>query len=131
MKDFFFYSESCPDINFYSDISPLETKYFNPNKIFKGFERLCKNGFSVLNVNIKSINKNSETFKLFYSILTCMFTMIYFWETWATDNSICNDLNVQIKNYTILHQIRESGRGWGLSIFVQKKFTLSHIQVYP
>ena len=34
-------SESDPDINFQSDISPLDTKYFNPNKIHKGFECLC------------------------------------------------------------------------------------------
>ena len=40
-----FNSESDPDINFYSDISPLDTKYFNPNEICEGFECLCKNGF--------------------------------------------------------------------------------------
>ena len=46
--------------------------------------------------------------------------MICFSETWATDNSICNDSNFQIENYTVLHQVRESGRGGGLSIFVNK-----------
>ena len=39
--NFFFNSESDPDINFCSDISPLDTKYFNPNKIREGFECLC------------------------------------------------------------------------------------------
>ena len=38
----FFNSESNPDINFYSDISPLGTKYFNPNEIREGFECHCK-----------------------------------------------------------------------------------------
>ena len=52
-----FYSESDTNINFYSDISPLDTKYFNPNEIREGFECLCKNGFSVFHVNIRSINK--------------------------------------------------------------------------
>ena len=79
----FFYSESDADINFYSDISPLDTKYFNPNEIRKGFECLCKNGF--------------ETFKNFYSNLNCTFSVICFSETWATDNSICNDSNFQIE----------------------------------
>ena len=37
VNDNFFNSESDPDINFYSDISPLDTKYFHPNKIRKGF----------------------------------------------------------------------------------------------
>ena len=41
VNDNFFNSESDPDINFYSDISPLDTKYFNPNEIREGFECLC------------------------------------------------------------------------------------------
>ena len=121
VNDNFFNSESDPDINFYCDISPLNTKYFNPNEIGEGFQCLCKSGFFVLHVNIRSINKNFETFKNFYSKLNCMFRMICFSETWATDNSICNVSNFQIENYTVLHQVRESGRGGGLSIFVHKE----------
>ena len=47
--------------------------------------------------------------------------MICFSETWATDNSICNDSNFQRENYTVLHQVRKSGKGEGLSIFVNKE----------
>ena len=121
VNDNFFNSESDPDINFYSDISPLDTKYFNANEIREGFDCLCKNGFSVLHVNNRGINKHFETFKNFYSKLNCTFSMICFSETWATDNSICNDSNFQIENYTVLRQVRESGRGVGLSIFLQKE----------
>ena len=53
-------SESHQDINFYSDISSLDTKYFNSNGIHEGFKCLCKNGFSVLHVNIRSINENLD-----------------------------------------------------------------------
>ena len=42
-----------------------------------------------------------------------MFSVIYFSETLATDNSICNE------NYAILHQLREFGRG--LSIVAYKE----------
>ena len=81
----------------------------------------CKNGFSVLHVNIRSINKTFETFKNFYSKLNCTSSVICFSETWATDNSICKDSNFQIENYTVLLQVRESGGGLGLSIFVHKE----------
>ena len=47
--------------------------------------------------------------------------MICFPETWVTDNSICNDSNFQLENYTVLHQVRESGRWGGLSIFIHKE----------
>ena len=48
-----------------------------------------------------------------------MFSVIYFSETSATDNLICNDSNFQIENYAILHQVREFGRG--LSIVAYKE----------
>ena len=121
MIDNFFNFEGNLDIKFSSYISPLDTKYFNTKKIREGFECLCKNGFSVLHVSIRSINKNFETFKNFCSKLNCTFSVICFSESWATDNSICNDSNFQIENYTALHQVIESGRGRGLSIFVHKE----------
>ena len=74
-----------------------------------------------MHVNIRSINENFETFKNFCSKLNCKFSVICFSETRATDNSICNDSNFQIENYTVLHQLRESGRGAGLRIFVQEE----------
>ena len=106
-----FNSESDPDINFYSDISPLDTKYFNPNEIREGFECLCKNGFSVLHVNIRSINKNFETLKNFCSKLNYKFSITCFLKT----------SNFQTENYTIFHQVRESGRGGWLNIYVHKE----------
>ena len=36
-----FYSDIFTDINFYSDISPLDTKYFNPNQIREVYGCLC------------------------------------------------------------------------------------------
>ena len=121
VTDNFFNSVSNPDINIQGNISPLDTKYFIANEICEGFECICKNGFSVLHVNISSINKNFDTFKNFYSKLNCKFSMVCFSETWTTDNSICNDSNFQKENYTVLYQVRESGRGGGLSIFVHKE----------
>ena len=96
VNDNFFNSVSNPDI-----ISPLDTKYFNAKEICE--ECICKNSFSVLHVNIRSINKNFDTFKNFYSKLNCKFSMVCFSETWTTDNSIRNDSNFQIENYTVLY----------------------------
>ena len=45
----FINSGNHADINFYSDISPLNTKYFNPDEIREGFECLCKNSNRGLN----------------------------------------------------------------------------------
>ena len=72
----------------------IQTKFL---KVLNAFE---KNGFSVLHVEITSGNKIFEIFKNFYSKLNCTFSVIYFSKTWATNNSICNDSNFQIENYT-------------------------------
>ena len=123
VNDNFFNSKSDPDINFCRDISPLDTKYFNLNEIREGFECLCKDGFSVFRVNIRSINKNFETFKHFYSALNCAFHVICFSETWAADNSIYNNSNYQMEDYIVLHKVKESARGI-LRIFVHKEVYL-------
>ena len=107
MNDNFCNSDSDRNINFSCDISPPDTKYSNPNKIREGFECLCKNGLSVLQVNIRSINKNFETCKHFHSTLNFTFNGIYFSETWATDNSICNVYKFSDRK---LHRIKSSKR---------------------
>ena len=70
-------TKSNPDIYFFSDISALDTKYFNQSKTSEGFEFLCKNALSVLHVNITSVNKHLESFKHFYSTLNCTFSVIF------------------------------------------------------
>ena len=77
VNDKFINPESDPHINFYGDISPLDTKYFNPNEIHKGFKFLSKNGFPVLYINIRSINKNFEAFKKFCPTFNCTFSVIF------------------------------------------------------
>ena len=77
VNDKFINSESDPHISFYGDISPLDTKYFNPKEIHKGFKFLSKNGFPVLYINIRSINKNFEAFKKLYPTFNCTFSVIF------------------------------------------------------
>ena len=50
-----------------------------------------------------------------------MFSVFCYSETCTTDNSICNDSNFEIENYTVLHHVRESGRQERLSIFLHKE----------
>ena len=45
-----------PDINFYQDISSLETHYCSPNDFQNNFQCFLKDSFSVLHLNIRSIN---------------------------------------------------------------------------
>ena len=53
--------EHDPGINFYQDISSLETHYSTPNDFKNNFQCLSKDSFSVLHLNIKS-QAQPETF---------------------------------------------------------------------
>ena len=63
LKDF----NQNPDVNFYNDISSLGTNYFSPSKIGKNFHDFSKESFSVVHLNITSMNKNLRLFKIFTS----------------------------------------------------------------
>ena len=67
-----------PDVNFYHGVSMLDTQYLTPDKFKTNFKEISKNSFSVLHLNIRSINKNLEAFSEFYSKLNHVFSVICF-----------------------------------------------------
>ena len=70
-------SEREPGINFYQDISSLEKHYCSPNDFQNNFQCFLKDSFSVLNLNIRSMNKNFESFKEFYSKINFKFSIVF------------------------------------------------------
>ena len=80
-------SQHDPDINFYQDISSLETHYCSPNDFKNNFQSFLKDSFSVLHLNIGSMNKNFESF------IAC------FSETWVDNISFSKNSNFQLSDY--------------------------------
>ena len=76
------------DVNFYHDVSMFDTQYLMSDKFKTNFKDFSKNSFSVLHLNIRSINKNFEAFTEFYSKLHDIFSVICFSETWASEENI-------------------------------------------
>ena len=76
------------DVNFYHDVSMLDTQYLTPDKFKTNFKDFSKNSFYVLHLNIRSINRNFEAFTEFYSKLNHTFSVICFSETWASEENI-------------------------------------------
>ena len=67
-KECFVDNDHDSDVNFTMMFLCL-AQYLMPDKFTANFEDFSKNSFSVLHVNIRSINKNSEGFTEFYSKL--------------------------------------------------------------
>ena len=111
-------SNQNPDVNFYNNISSLESNYLSPSEIDKNFQNFSKESFSVLHLNIKSMNKNFEAFQGFYKSINTKFTIIRFTETWANDSDINQDSLFQLEGYIPVHQIRKCCKGGGIVIFI-------------
>ena len=112
-------SSQNSDVNFYDNISSLESNYLSPSKIDKNFQNFSKESFSVLHLNIRSMNKNFEAFQDFYKSLNTKFTIIRFTETWANDSNINQDSLFQLEGYIPVHQIRKCCKGGGIVIFIR------------
>ena len=109
-----------PDVNFYHDVSMLDTQYLTPGKFKTSFKDFSENSFYVLHSNIRSINKNFETFTEFSSKLNYMFSVICFSETWASEENINKNSASQLKNYNVIHQVKNLRKGGGLCIFIHE-----------
>ena len=64
-------AELDPDVNFFQNISSLDTQYFNIDdaKTFVN-NNISSDSFSVLHINIRSMQKNFEKFQEFFKTLT-------------------------------------------------------------
>ena len=122
-NDLFSDSNIDPDKNFYDDfnISLFQTNYFTPNEFTKNFDMSC-DSFSVLHLNVRSLNKNFKHFKDFFASLKLKFSVLCFSETWAEEDISKNSL-FQLEGYNLIHQNRKDRKGGGLAIFVDKIFT--------
>ena len=107
-------SEHDPDINFYQDISSLETHYCSPNDFQNNFQCFLKDCFSVLHLNTRNMNKNFESFKEFYWNINFKFSIVCFSETWVDDISFSKNSNFQLSGYHALHQ---KCKGGGVCVF--------------
>ena len=96
-------SEHNLDINCYQDISSLETHCCSSNDFQNNCQCFLKDSFSSLHLNIKSMNKNFESFKEFYSTINFKFSIVCFSETWVEDISFSKSSNFQLSGYQVLH----------------------------
>lgn len=107
-----------PDINFYNNEITRNAKYYNPNTDNLSTEIDIKY-FSILHLNIRSIQKKFENFKHLLHNLKVTFKIICFTETWCNDINIEKNSNFQLQNYTVIHQIRNcKKKGGGVCMFI-------------
>ena len=100
---------SCdPDSNYFNtEIKNFDTPYLIPEECHSQFKNHMSYGLSFLHINIRSINKNFQNFKLFFSTLGFTFSVICFSETRLDETTISNKSLHELPIYTSIHQVRK------------------------
>ena len=104
-----------PDANLFN-LYNFETSFLSANEAQKQLEN-CKQNFSILNINIRSISKNFDNFKILLQQLNFTFKVICISETWCKkDGEDVNDNENENKTefskfslpeYKVVHQPRK------------------------
>ena len=104
---------SDPDRNFYN--KNVNSQYYTIDSFKSNFESNSKNSISILHINIRSINRNYEDFKVLLSELNFRFKIICLTETWSKNTNPYFNL----ENYDVIHQCRSDNKvGGGISMFI-------------
>ena len=77
--------------------------------------------FSVLHLNIRSLNKNFESLKNVLVEINFCFKVICITESWCSDDLHTNN-RYQLSKYVSIHQIRKNGKtGCGITVSIHKE----------
>ena len=112
------------DNNFYNEISYQlkETELYDPEY----FCKLDNSGFSILSLNIRSLSKNFDKFKILLQKMGYKFNAITLQETWAKKEIHQNTYQdaCSLEGYKAIHLPRAAGkRGGGLCTFLPDMYT--------
>ena len=117
--------DSCdPDVNFFNvKFKNLNMTYLFPEDFNNAYENeSSSNYFSILHLNIRSIKKNFENFKMFLNSINFTFSIICFSETWLDETNSTKNSYMNCQIILSKHQVRSDRRGGGVSIYVHKTF---------
>ena len=74
----------------------------------------------VLHLNIRSLNKNFESFAELCKLLSFKFNIICFSETWSNDENLNENSFFQLEGYSLQLENKKYRRSGGVAIFVHE-----------
>ena len=108
--NFFLFNLYCPSDNndpdkkFFNDkLQEIDSPYFSLENIAAISEKLNRNNFSILHLNIRSLNKNIDDFREFLASFKGSFSVIVLTKSWCDETANNNSLLI-LENYNSVHQ---------------------------
>jgi len=110
------------ELQYTDNITAEDSDYYSVDM----FAALCRqfqaNNISILHMNIRSFQKNSDEFIVFLEQLVERPSVIILTETWFT-----TEFTADLWGYDAYHTVREDRRGGGVSVYVSKCFKHKNI----
>ena len=93
-----------PDKIFFNEkLQEIDSPYFSLENFTAISEKLNRNNFSLLHLNISSLSKNIDDFREFLVSFKGSFSVIVLTESWCDETAINNSL-LNLENYNSVHQ---------------------------
>ena len=114
-----------PDSNFFNTHGFTSTIFFTPETLKAMIKENNDISFSVLHLNIRSLNTNFESLKNLLVQINFCFKVIFITE--SCSNGLHTNNRYQLPNYMSIHQVRKNGKaGGGITIFIYKVYNIRH-----
>ena len=113
-----------PDENFFNAFNFKDSQYFTPEESSQNLNSFDKSSFSMLHLNIRSLQKNFDSLLNLLMTLKFEFKVICITETWCSDNSMNHNL-FELPQYKSIHQVRRAGKGGGIAVFLHESLTFN------
>ena len=115
-----------PDENIFNNLSQIDSVFYVIEEAATSLKKFSDKTFSVLHLNVRSLNKNFESLKELLTTTKFEFKVICITETWCTDDPR-NETLFNLENYTSINQVRKHGRGGGICrcicVFIHSSLT--------
>ena len=112
--------------NFFSAFNFKDSQYFTPEESSQNLNSFDKSSFSMLYLNIRSLQKNFNSIPNLLMTFKFEFKVICITETWCSDNSMNHDL-FELPQYERIHEVRRVGKGGGIAVFLHESLTFNII----
>ena len=111
-----------PDENIFNNASQIDSVFYTVEEAAICLKKFNDKTFSVLHLNVRSLNKNFESLKELLTTIKFEFKVMCLTETRCTDDPR-NETLFNLENYTSINQVRKNGRGGGLCVFIHNSLT--------
>ena len=116
-----FSDKTDPDKNFFNDkLQQIDSPYFLVQNFIAISEQLNKDNFSILHLNIRSLNASNDNFREFLGSLNGNFSVIVLTESWYDETANENSLLSLENNYSV-YQTRDNKQVGGICIYIHKQ----------